>query len=200
MRRSRDEALAEALGIEVVPGWVTFTGALQTTREALAATRTVRAGVPGSSSSANRPSWLAGVVSKARSRRRVELGYEIAESALGAGTRDRCDTRVVCERRGPEVSAVIAHTLPSATPPIGSREGGLPPGRRSSGGRRAGFGQDEPAHDAALRPSLTVAGQAAAGRSGRQPAPRGKSGHRRAGWSGDRPGESRGKVPQKQTA
>src|SRR5215204_4720789 len=47
---------------------------------------------------------------------------------------------------------------------------------------------------------LTPAGQAAAGRSGRQPAPRGKSGHRRAGWSGDRPGESRGKVPQKQTA
>ena len=29
---------------------------------------------------------------------------------------------------------------------------------------------------------------------------RGKSGHHRAGWSRDRPGETRGKVPQKQTA
>ena len=32
-----DEALAEALGVEVVPGWATFTGALQATRDALAA-------------------------------------------------------------------------------------------------------------------------------------------------------------------
>ena len=43
------------------------------------------------------------------------------------------------------------------------------------------------------------AGQAAAG-GGEKTVVRGKSGHRRAWWSGDRPGETRGKVPQKQTA
>ena len=65
-------------------------------------------------------------------------------------------------------------------------------GRRPRPARRRG-----PA-GAALE--LMAAGQAAAGGSERQPAPRGKSGHRRAGWSGSRPGETRGKVPQKQTA
>ena len=69
---------------------------------------------PGSSSSANRPSWLAGVFKGPPRGGVVELGYEIAESPLGAGTRDRCDTRewLLKRSRPPRSAQMIAHTLP----------------------------------------------------------------------------------------
>ena len=56
-------------------------------------------------------------------------------------------------------------------------------------------------HEASTFTARRYALVAVQARQPRRPmVPRGKSGHHRAGWSSDRPGETRGKVPQKQTA
>jgi [ribosomal protein S5]-alanine N-acetyltransferase len=109
-----DDALAEALGVEVVPGWATFTGALQATRDALAAdpdsarwgTRLFVFGEP--------PELVGWGGFKGPPRGGVvELGYEIAESRWGRGLATVATRAMVAEAfDDPEVSAVIAHTLP----------------------------------------------------------------------------------------
>jgi ribosomal-protein-alanine N-acetyltransferase len=108
-----DDALARALGIVVVPGWVSFTGALKQTRDAVAAD-------PSSTEWGTRffvchdppelVGWggfkgppLDGV---------VELGYEIAAARQGQGLATAATQAMVDEAFGDElVSAVIAHTL-----------------------------------------------------------------------------------------
>ena len=109
-----DDALAEALGVEVVPGWATFTGALQTTRDALAAdpdsarwgTRLFVFGEP--------PELVGWGGFKGPPRGGVvELGYEIAEPRWGQGLATVATRAMVVEAfEASEVSAVIAHTLP----------------------------------------------------------------------------------------
>ena len=108
-----DDALARALGIEVVLGWVSFTEALLPTRDAVAA-------APG------RVEWGArffvagdppelvgwGGFKGPPEDGVVELGYEIAEARQGAGlataaTRAMLEESFVDDR----VIAVIAHTL-----------------------------------------------------------------------------------------
>ena len=109
-----DEALAEALSVEVVPGWATFTGALQATRDALAADPDsarwgTRLFVVGES-----PELVGWGGFKGPPRGGVvELGYEIAESRWGQGLATDATRAMVAEAfEAPEVSAVIAHTLP----------------------------------------------------------------------------------------
>jgi RimJ/RimL family protein N-acetyltransferase len=109
-----DEALSEALGHAVVPGWVSFMDALQPTRDALAAkggdatwgTRFFVVGDPpelvGWGGFKGPP--VDGV---------VELGYEVAESRAGRGLATAA-TRAMVEEAFADgrVSTVIAHTLP----------------------------------------------------------------------------------------
>jgi [ribosomal protein S5]-alanine N-acetyltransferase len=109
-----DEALAGALGHRVVPGWVTFTQALQPTRDAIAAepsraawgTRFFVAGDP--------PELVGWGGFKGPPRDGVvELGYEIAESRQGRGLATEATRAMVAEAFADErVTAVIAHTLP----------------------------------------------------------------------------------------
>ena len=109
-----DEALSDALGHGVADGWVTFTEALQPTRDAMAAqdgdatwgTRFFITGDPpelvGWGGFKGPP--LDGV---------VELGYEIAESRAGRGLATAATRAMVEEAFADErVSTVIAHTLP----------------------------------------------------------------------------------------
>jgi ribosomal-protein-alanine N-acetyltransferase len=108
------EALAVALGHHVVPGWVTFTEALQPTRDAVAAdpsrlkwgTRFFVAGDP--------PELVGWGGFKGPPRDGVvEVGCEIAESRRGRGLATEATRAMVAEAFDDErVSAVIAHTLP----------------------------------------------------------------------------------------
>jgi len=108
-----DEALAEALGHEVVPGWITFTEALRPARHAAAApgyeprwgTRLFAAGDP--------PELVGWGGFKGPPRAGVvELGYEIAERRRGRGLATAATNAMVEEAFADEsVTAVIAHTL-----------------------------------------------------------------------------------------
>jgi ribosomal-protein-alanine N-acetyltransferase len=109
-----DEALAGALGHDVVPGWVTFTGALQPTRNAVATD-------PGGSTWGTRffvagdPPELVGWGGFKGPPRDgvVELGYEIAESRQGRGLATAATRAMLAEAFADErVTLVIAHTLP----------------------------------------------------------------------------------------
>jgi RimJ/RimL family protein N-acetyltransferase len=110
-----DENLAEALGHDVVPGWVTFTEALQPTRDALAArggdTRWgARFFVTGDP--AELVGW-GGFKGPPDEEGVVELGYEIAESRSGRGLATEATQAMLGEAFADEaVTAVIAHTLP----------------------------------------------------------------------------------------
>jgi [ribosomal protein S5]-alanine N-acetyltransferase len=109
-----DEVLADALGHRVVPGWVTFTGALGPTRDAVAAdpsgtawgTRFFVAGDP--------PELVGWGGFKGPPRDGVvELGYEIAESRWGRGLATAATRAMLAEAfADDEVTLVIAHTLP----------------------------------------------------------------------------------------
>ena len=107
-----DNALAEALGHDVVPGWITFTEALRPTRDAIAAsgsawgTRLFVAGDP--------PELVGWGGFKGPPRDGVvELGYEIAASRRGRGLATAA-TRAMLDEAFAEgqVTLVIAHTLP----------------------------------------------------------------------------------------
>lgn len=108
-----DDALGRALGIEVVPGWVTFTEALPPTREAVAAdpgrgewgARFFVAGDPP-----ELVGW--GGFKGPPEDGVVELGYEIAEARRGGGIATAA-TRAMLEEAfaDPRVTAAIAHTL-----------------------------------------------------------------------------------------
>jgi RimJ/RimL family protein N-acetyltransferase len=109
-----DEELAEHLGCAVVPRWVSFTGPLHATRDALVkdptfaewGTRLFLAGEP--------PELVGWGGYKGPPRDgRVELGYEIAESRWGRGLATDAVRAMLAEAfADPDVSAVIAHTLP----------------------------------------------------------------------------------------
>jgi ribosomal-protein-alanine N-acetyltransferase len=108
-----DESLARALGHDVVPGWVTFTEALQPTRDALAAqggdatwgTRFFVSGDPP-----ELVGW--GGFKGPPEGGVVELGYEIAESRRGRGLATAATRAMLAAAFADEdVTAVIAHTL-----------------------------------------------------------------------------------------
>jgi [ribosomal protein S5]-alanine N-acetyltransferase len=109
-----DEALAEALGHYVVPGWVTFTGALRPTRDAIAADPSRSAWGTRFFVSGDPPELVGWGGFKGPPRDgAVELGYEIAESRRGRGLATAATRAMVAEAFADErVTAVIAHTLP----------------------------------------------------------------------------------------
>ncbi len=109
-----DDALAKALGHDVVAGWSTFTEALRHTRDALAAN-------PGGSAWGARffvtrdPPELVGWGGFKGPPRDgvVEVGYEIAEARRERGLATAATRAMLAEAFAAErVTAVIAHTLP----------------------------------------------------------------------------------------
>jgi [ribosomal protein S5]-alanine N-acetyltransferase len=110
-----DAALARELGAEVAPGWNSFPGALERTRDAVAAdpesvawgTRLFVAGDP--------PLLVGwgGFKGPPTKRGEVELGYEIAPGHQGRGLATDAVREMVAEAHAAgEVRSVIAHTLP----------------------------------------------------------------------------------------
>jgi ribosomal-protein-alanine N-acetyltransferase len=108
-----EDVLASALGHDVVPGWATFRGALQRTRDAIAAD-------PASTAWGSRlfvteaPPELVGWggFKGPPADGVVELGYEIAESRQGRGLATAATRAMVAEAFADErVTAVVAHTL-----------------------------------------------------------------------------------------
>jgi [ribosomal protein S5]-alanine N-acetyltransferase len=107
-----DEALARALGVEVVPGWVSFTEALQPTRDAVAADPDARWGTRFFVTDDPRELVGWGGFKGPPRDGVVELGYEIAEARQGRGLATAAARAMVDEAFADEgVSAVIAHTL-----------------------------------------------------------------------------------------
>jgi [ribosomal protein S5]-alanine N-acetyltransferase len=107
-----DASLARALGLDVVPGWATFTSALRPTRDVVAANgsrwgaRFFVAGDP--------PELVGWGGFKGPPREgTVELGYEIAESRRGRGLATEATRAMLAEAFADDsVKSVIAHTLP----------------------------------------------------------------------------------------
>ena len=113
-----DEALAAALGHPVVPGWVSFTEALQPTRNALAADpsralwgpRLFLAGEP-----AELVGW--GGFKGTPDEGFVEIGYEIAASRRRQGLASGAVAAMLAEAfADARVKGVVAHTLPEHNP------------------------------------------------------------------------------------
>jgi [ribosomal protein S5]-alanine N-acetyltransferase len=109
-----DEALAEALGHPVAPGWVTFTEALQPTRDALEARGgDARWGARFfvTEDPVELVGW-GGFKGPPDEEGVVELGYEISDARAGRGLATAA-TRAMVEEAfaGESVTAVIAHTL-----------------------------------------------------------------------------------------
>jgi RimJ/RimL family protein N-acetyltransferase len=109
-----DDALASALGHDVVPGWATFTEALKPLRDALAAnpdgsewgTRFFVSGDPP-----ELVGW--GGFKGPPQGGVVELGYEIAAARRGRGLATAATEAMLAEAFADgRVTAVIAHTLP----------------------------------------------------------------------------------------
>ena len=109
-----DEALAAAVGHDVVAGWVTFTGALERARAALVAN-------PGAAAWGTRlfvggdPPELVGWggFKGPPADGVVELGYEIAEARWGRGLATAATRAMLAEAFADDgVTTVIAHTLP----------------------------------------------------------------------------------------
>jgi RimJ/RimL family protein N-acetyltransferase len=108
-----DQALADAVGCEVAPGWATFTEALQATRDQLVAD-------PGSGPwgpllfiAGDPPAVVGwGGFKGPPNDGVVELGYEIAEHLRGRGLATGAARAMLDEAFGDEaVTTVIAHTL-----------------------------------------------------------------------------------------
>ncbi len=107
-----DEALARALGVEVVPGWVSFTEALQPTRDAIAADPDASWGTRFFLTDGARELVGWGGFKGPPRDGVVELGYEIADSRQGRGLATAAAQAMLDEAFSDEgVSAVIAHTL-----------------------------------------------------------------------------------------
>jgi RimJ/RimL family protein N-acetyltransferase len=108
-----DEALARSLGVDVVPGWITFTEALEPTRDAAAADST--GGRWGTRFFvASEPEELVGWGGFKGPPRDgvVELGYEIAAARQGRGMATAATRAMVDEAfTDASVTAVTAHTL-----------------------------------------------------------------------------------------
>jgi RimJ/RimL family protein N-acetyltransferase len=106
-----DDALARAVGREVVPGWVTFTEALGPTRDAaVAAGGETRWGARFFVAGEELVGW--GGFKGPPCDGVVEIGYEVAESRAGRGLATAAADAMVREAfADASVSAVIAHTL-----------------------------------------------------------------------------------------
>jgi RimJ/RimL family protein N-acetyltransferase len=108
-----DDALARALGHEVVPGWATFREALSATRDALVeqsdghawGTRLFVSGDPR-----ELVGW--GGFKGPPNDGVVEVGYEIADARQGRGLATAATNAMVAEAFADDrVATVIAHTL-----------------------------------------------------------------------------------------
>lgn len=109
-----DEELERALGHDVAPGWATFREALQPTRDALALKASTFAWGTRFFVT-DEPHELVGWggFKGAPNDGVVELGYEIAESRRGRGFATEVTRAMVAEAfADPDVTAVVAHTLP----------------------------------------------------------------------------------------
>jgi ribosomal-protein-alanine N-acetyltransferase len=101
-----DDALARALGHDVVAGWATFREALKSKHDAAWGSRLFVAGEP--------PELVGWGGFKGPPRGGVvEIGYEIAAARRGRGLATAAVRAMVAEAfADDEVEAVIAHTLP----------------------------------------------------------------------------------------
>jgi ribosomal-protein-alanine N-acetyltransferase len=109
-----DRALERALGHDVVAGWATFTGALQRTRDALAAAPDGTPWGPRLFVAGHPPELVGwGGFKGPPHDGVVELGYEIAASRQGRGLATAAVRAMLAEAFADDrVGAVIAHTLP----------------------------------------------------------------------------------------
>ena len=109
-----DDALARALGHEVVPGWATFREALPLTRDALVEHPNGHAWGTRLFVSGDPPELVGwGGFKGPPSDGVVEVGYEIAEARQGRGLATAATRAMVAEAFADErVTKVIAHTLP----------------------------------------------------------------------------------------
>ena len=108
-----DAALAEALANAVAPDWCLFPGALEHTRDAVAADpEAVAWGARLFVEGELLVGW-GGFKGPPARRGEVELGYEIAPGERGRGLATAAVREMVAEAHGAgEVRSVIAHTLP----------------------------------------------------------------------------------------
>jgi len=108
-----DDALARALGHDVVAGWATFTEALEPTRDALSASSSgslwgARFFVAGDPPELVGWGGFKGPLEDGA----VELGYEIAEGRRGRGLATAATRAMLAEAFADQrMTAVIAHTL-----------------------------------------------------------------------------------------
>jgi len=108
-----DDELARALGVQVVPGWISFTEALQPTRDAAAA-EPARAQWGSRFFLTGDPPELVGWggFKGPPNGGVVEVGYEIAEAQRGRGFATAATRAMLAEAFADDrVTAVIAHTL-----------------------------------------------------------------------------------------
>jgi [ribosomal protein S5]-alanine N-acetyltransferase len=108
-----DDALARALGHDVVAGWATFTEALKPTRDALAASPDASAWGARFFVAGDPPELVGWGGFKGPPKDGVvELGYEIAEGRRGRGLATAATRAMLAEAFTDErVTTVIAHTL-----------------------------------------------------------------------------------------
>jgi ribosomal-protein-alanine N-acetyltransferase len=108
-----DDALARALACEVVPGWASFTKALRSTRDALAANPAGSAWGARLFLAGDPPELIGWGGFKGPPRDGVvELGYEIAQDRRGRGLATEATREMLAEAFADEqVELVIAHTL-----------------------------------------------------------------------------------------
>lgn len=113
-----DDALAAAVGCEVVPGWVTFTEALEPTRDALVGASDGALWGPRFFVADDPPRLVGWGGFKGPPRDgAVELGYEIAETCRRRGHATAAVRAMVAEAfAAEEVMLVVAHTLPHRNP------------------------------------------------------------------------------------
>jgi RimJ/RimL family protein N-acetyltransferase len=106
-----DDALAKEVGHDVVPGWITFTEALEPTRDAaVAAGSDTRWGTRFFVTDDELVGW--GGFKRPPKGGIVEIGYEIAASRAGRGLATAAADAMVAEAFADDaVTAVIAHTL-----------------------------------------------------------------------------------------
>jgi RimJ/RimL family protein N-acetyltransferase len=109
-----DEALAEALGHAVAPGWATFTAALAPTRNALAADPASVVWGPRFFLAGQPPELVGwGGFKGPPDNGVVELGYEIAQQHRNRGLATAAVQGMLTEAfAAEEVTGVRAHTLP----------------------------------------------------------------------------------------
>jgi [ribosomal protein S5]-alanine N-acetyltransferase len=109
-----DDALARALGHDVVAGWATFPGALQSTRDALVADPSSSAWGARFFVAGDPPELVGwGGFKGPPEDGVVELGYEIAEARRGRGLATAATRAMLAEAfADARVRTVIAHTLP----------------------------------------------------------------------------------------